>query len=335
VSLGRGRAAAGDAAEALRLLQRGVDVTSRGDSKRQQAAALTALGLLQARLGEHGLALDDLHRALGLAEAVQVRREIYQPHEALAEAYERRGDLRAALEHFKAFQRLRSEVWDGVARARLDTLMVEFELEKARQQREIEQLRNVELKRAYEKLQELHAQVARQADELAELAVRDGLTGVYNRRHLDRALQHELARARRYAQPLSVALLDVDEFKHVNDRHSHAVGDLVLRRLAALMAGLVRQSDVIARYGGEEFALVFPGTQLVQAAAACEKVRQAVDALDWSEVAPDLRVTVSVGVAMDPGTLTWDKLLDEADAQLYLAKSQGRNRVCAAGESVG
>ena len=129
--------------------------------------------------------------------------------------------------------------------------------------------------------------------------------------------------------PACVALADVDHFKAVNDTHGHAVGDQVLRRLVDLMNEDLPDEGFCARYGGEEFALVLPGLEPADAVRVCEEARARVDAHPWHEVAEDLRVTVSVGVAaLDPRLRPGGSpALDAADALLYVAKRAGRNAV--------
>ena len=123
---------------------------------------------------------------------------------------------------------------------------------------------------------------------------------------------------------MSVALLDIDKFKAINDTHSHLVGDEVLRRVARIVRTAVRLGDMAARYGGEEFGLVLPDTRLEEAAAVCERVRAAVAEADWELVRPGLRVTLSVGVSQEGRP---ELALAVADQRLYAAKRGGRNRV--------
>jgi diguanylate cyclase (GGDEF)-like protein/PAS domain S-box-containing protein len=165
---------------------------------------------------------------------------------------------------------------------------------------------------------------------LEELAGKDGLTGLANRRRFDEALDVEFRRAQREARPLSLLLIDIDDFKTLNDSHGHPAGDRVLRRLATLMAGFAqRAGDVAARYGGEEFALLLPHTDGAQAEATAEDLRAAVAALGplASDVMP---TTISVGLASTGnsrlGTLP-DGLVQLADEALYAAKRGGKNCV--------
>lgn len=320
LALGRLEDDAGHETEAQELLRRALDAAERCGVQRTEVEVLGALGSFLARRGAREEALGLLQRALKLAQELGIGREIYKTHLALSESHERFGDYRAALQHYRAYHRVRADLFDEMARAQLTSLRTRHELEQARAQQEIDRLRTVELAEA-------NARLAHQAHELAELSRRDPLTGLLNRRHLDERLAEEFDRARRYGSPLSVAMLDVDHFKAVNDGHSHAVGDEVLRRVAELLSSSVRRSDLAARYGGEEFALVFPETELAAAAAACEKLRVSIETHPWGALAAGLTVTVSAGVAAGTDLPSWERLLSAADARLYEAKRDGRNCV--------
>ena len=149
----------------------------------------------------------------------------------------------------------------------------------------------------FRRLVEAGARAEAKAEALAELANRDSLTGLYNRRYLDQKLAEEFARAARYARPLSVAICDIDSFKNVNDRLSHAVGDRTLQRLAQLIRANTREVDTAARYGGEEFVIVFAETPKAEAVRVCRALCELVEGHAWHELHPDLRVTLSIGVA--------------------------------------
>ena len=155
----------------------------------------------------------------------------------------------------------------------------------------------------------------------------DPLTGLRNRRFLDRVLPSEWAQARANGGDLAVVVVDIDHFKQINDRCTHPVGDEVLRRLAALLTASVRPLDHVTRIGGEEFVLVLPGTTGAEAASVAERLRQAVETAAWWEIHPELAVTVSAGVSTARENFAPDQLLATADAHLYEAKRAGRNRV--------
>jgi diguanylate cyclase (GGDEF) domain len=168
---------------------------------------------------------------------------------------------------------------------------------------------------------------------LRHLAERDALTGVLNRRMFDWRLAAEIARSNRYGDSLSIALLDIDHFKTVNDTFGHLVGDRILVSVARRVEAAMREADAFFRYGGEEFAIVMPGTGLAEALVAAERIRRMIAALeicrDDGEALP--AVTASVGVATHPvHGADCTTLLNAADAALYGAKSDGRNRVMAA-----
>jgi two-component system, cell cycle response regulator len=174
--------------------------------------------------------------------------------------------------------------------------------------------------------------LAESLEALRQLATRDELTGLLNRREFDRLVKEEDERARRFGRPLSLALLDVDHFKRVNDTWGHAAGDAALRHLGRILLSQARSVDRVARYGGEEFAILFPETSPAEAAVAMARILQAIAAseIEWGEKSR-LRLTASAGVAGfrsgDPGG---HDVLGLADEQLYQAKAKGRNRVCAA-----
>jgi diguanylate cyclase (GGDEF)-like protein len=162
---------------------------------------------------------------------------------------------------------------------------------------------------------------------LAELALRDGLTQAWNRRYFDRRLAEELERERRYGRGLSLAMLDIDHFKAVNDSFGHQFGDEALKTVAATCAAAIRATDVLARYGGEEFCVLLPETGAEGARGVAERAREAVQARDVEALGRRTRLTVSVGLSAASAGDSPDSVLRRADAALYRAKESGRNRV--------
>ncbi|GIH98351.1 GGDEF domain-containing protein [Planobispora takensis] len=185
----------------------------------------------------------------------------------------------------------------------------------------------VELEAANARLRsQLHTIEILRAD-LAEQAVRDTLTGLHNRRHLVDRLLRETERAGREGSPLSLALLDIDHFKQINDRYGHLAGDRVLVRLAELLSAEFHRDEVVTRHGGEEFVILFPGVSGEQALARTETLRGRVEADSIRVDDHVLSITVSAGVASFAPGLSCDDLLNAADRALYAAKRAGRNRV--------
>ncbi len=196
-------------------------------------------------------------------------------------------------------------------------------------------LRVARFTRHQAELRELVAERTRELEEsnrkLAALSTTDGLTGISNRRGFDSALDNEWRRAKRAAEPLALAMLDVDHFKDYNDNYGHQAGDECLRVIARLIASHARRtSDTVARYGGEEFALLTPATDAERAAALAQSVVDALAALHMPHATTSAGyVTVSIGVAalIPNETNNADMLVQLADQALYLAKQSGRNRV--------
>lgn len=167
---------------------------------------------------------------------------------------------------------------------------------------------------------------AMMAERIREIARRDGLTGLFNRRAFDESLAMELDRASRTGTAVGLAMIDIDHFKRLNDGHGHQVGDEVLRVVGEVLREESRRMDVAARYGGEEFAVIFPGADTADCTLAGERMRSAL-----ADAAGPVPITVSVGVAsVRASASSPDVLIRRADDALYRAKAQGRNRVCTA-----
>jgi diguanylate cyclase (GGDEF)-like protein len=177
----------------------------------------------------------------------------------------------------------------------------------------------------YEKqLEEYQRQLEGNLSTLGELSMTDPLTGLHNRRALMEKLDEEFSRMARYGAVLSLALIDVDQFKPYNDEFGHPAGDAVLETVARLLVSESRATDFVARYGGEEFAVVFCNTGLDGAQVLAERIRRAIEEEPW----PERGITVSIGIARSgPATADPDALIGAADRALYDAKQAGRNRV--------
>ena len=166
---------------------------------------------------------------------------------------------------------------------------------------------------------------------LQEQAIRDPLTGLYNRRYLDETLERELSRAKREGYPISLTMIDLDHFKLVNDTYGHKAGDEVLITLSALLQSQAREGDIPCRYGGEEFVLVLPRMPLEVASQRAEQWREAFANMTTRHGEFEIGATMSIGLATYPDhAATAEDLIDSADQALYKAKAAGRNRLALA-----
>ncbi len=184
--------------------------------------------------------------------------------------------------------------------------------------------------RTLKQLQQLNQELQQALLELEHLARTDKLTGAWNRRRLEETVIGEMERQKRYGQPLSLLILDIDFFKKINDTHGHAIGDQVLAGLARMLQFSIRASDALARWGGEEFVLMCPGTALQTMTMLAERLREKVARTAFPEVG---NVTVSMGIAEYLPGETWEHWFSRADAALYRAKASGRNQVQKAPET--
>jgi diguanylate cyclase (GGDEF)-like protein len=299
-------------AEAVSQLETAGDLLSRFSSVGLQIEWLLALGRVLRVTGAGSDAVARLREAERLA--VDNDRPIHRAR-ALSElslAQETDGDIAGSLKTFRLYHQLSEQLRDRAAERQAEALNSRLALERAEHAAEVERLRAVWLEE--------------QNRTLSVHALQDGLTGLPNRRAFDGRLREFIARGR---ESRALALADIDHFKAINDRHSHLIGDDVLRRLGQVLRGGVRDLDFAARFGGEEFALLFVDVDAARAQAACERLRELVAAQPWNELTPDLQVSISVGLAMiRPGEDAMDALT-RADRALYLAKSSGRNRLVA------
>ncbi|MGZ5052098.1 MAG: GGDEF domain-containing protein [Methylobacter sp.] len=188
---------------------------------------------------------------------------------------------------------------------------------------------SADLTHAYEKLEASNRTIQEQALQLKELSIRDELTQLYNRRYFNEQADKLFGHMKRYNHPLTVMIGDIDHFKQINDRFSHALGDQVLKTVSGILQNNARASDVVARYGGEEFVIIFPETSLRQAAQQCERLRKQIENFPWSTLHPELKVSISIGLSDDLGFDCFERMLAAADSYLYQAKGDGRNRIYA------
>ncbi len=172
--------------------------------------------------------------------------------------------------------------------------------------------------------------------QLTELATRDELTGLFNRRKIMAILEMEIDRAARYNDPLTLCLVDIDHFKEVNDLHGHNAGDIVLERMADAIGKGVRKTDSVGRYGGEEFCIVLPHTDISQSRLILERMRQTISSMTFLlDSGTGISLTISLGQAQyNPAIRETRQLINIADTALYQAKQSGRNRLCTSAQDL-
>lgn len=179
--------------------------------------------------------------------------------------------------------------------------------------------------------QALNAELATLNSRLERLAITDELTGLFNRRHALTRLAEQWELFQRYGRPLTVAMIDIDHFKNINDTRGHGVGDAILRRVSAILRDQTRGTDVVCRVGGEEFLIIFPSQTMEEAGVCAERCRSAVAKHMFDIGGVDITATVSIGLASRGGDMKeFPELLQAADEALYAAKRGGRNRICRA-----
>lgn len=308
-NLAEGLSLIGEATQALSLLE-----SWRVDRARDSPYSITHLldtrGSICMSLGHYAEAVSCFTQALALAEGPNAA-VLFCEH--LADAHERSGDLRAALAYYKRYHELFRQVTSETAQRNASVAAVRLETAEAKAQARDERTRAENLYRS-------NLELSRRAEDLLQQSLEDPLTGLANRRSVDRLLDGAV-------HEYTVVLIDVDHFKQVNDTFSHLAGDRVLRQLGQLLRACCREEDTAARYGGEEFMILLWHLPGYTAAAVAERVRATVQSFDWSSLAPQLAVTVSIGVAAGTERPFPTEVVALADQRLYAAKRAGRNRV--------
>jgi diguanylate cyclase (GGDEF)-like protein len=320
-------ALSGDHAGALAMIEKSQAIAAAHGYRSQESEALQHQAQVRLMRGEPTEAIEGLLQALTRALEAGQKPKAMSVHRELTEAYQRVGDFAAALEHYKSFHQLERLAHNEVAATRARMMIHHFELDNvrleadnARLEAELHRLRSVELEADKRSLQQ-------QAHRLNRHAHEDALTGLANRRYIELRLPQMANLAAQAHRPMCVAIAAVDLFKNINDRFGHPLGDEVLRQIATVLRGSVREVDLAARLGGEEFLVAFDGIELASAYRMCDLVRTRVAEFPWDAIHPDLQVTISLGVVERSGTLDHLALLAHADKQLYKAKRNGRNRV--------
>jgi diguanylate cyclase (GGDEF)-like protein len=171
----------------------------------------------------------------------------------------------------------------------------------------------------------LHLNLKYHKDQLKELAMRDGLTSLYNHSTIYKFLESEINKANRHDYSFSIVMVDIDHFKLINDQFGHSMGDKVLKKVSSLLFESTRKEDLIGRYGGEEFLIILPHIGQNNAVTVAEKIRTTIEGTIWEK--SDIKVTISGGVYEFHKNDSSEKMIDKADQYLYKAKNSGRNKI--------
>jgi diguanylate cyclase (GGDEF)-like protein len=284
------------------------------------------LNLARAVMGQGRLdeVMNWLFQSLESLEARGVKRFTYQVYDLLSRIYEEKGDLVKAIEYHKLFHEVKSKLHNEETRQRLGNLMVSRQAETARIDAEINRLKNQTL------LQEI-SDHRRVLVEMETSATTDALTGLLNRRHIMTLGGYAFESAHRAGQLLSALMMDIDDFKKVNDRYGHLAGDQVLMELGAIIQTSMRQEDLFGRIGGEEFAAVLPGAGVSAAQNVAQRILEHVARHSTWVGQQGIQITLSIGIALaEPADESLEGLLKRADRALYAAKRAGKNRVVVA-----
>jgi diguanylate cyclase (GGDEF)-like protein len=246
---------------------------------------------------------------------------------AVAEALREAGRLEDAYDALSRSAELERQAFTEISELQLSLERAVLQARLARNETDALAVKNRELAEAHAQLETRTSQLEELQDQLRDQAERDWLTGLHNRRFLARELASP---SPTNSGVVSVAVVDLDHFKLINDRHGHSVGDQVLVRAAELLGKVLRASDIIVRSGGEEFLVLMPQTDANAALAGCERIRHAIREEPWQEIAAGLALTTSVGLATADNATDLEALVNLADQRLYDAKNAGRDCVIAA-----
>jgi diguanylate cyclase (GGDEF)-like protein len=270
--------------------------------------------------GRHHEARAFLEESLALCDGALHRNVAWQAHDQLAKVCEAEGDHREALRQLRASWSIRETQLEARATERIRLLELHLEAERASRAAAIERERNAELEASLAQQRRLQA-------EIEALARTDALTGLFNRRHVGDVVAREMSFMRRKWRPLSIAMLDLDAFKSVNDRFGHEVGDQVLLEVGRRLAAGLRDHDLVARWGGEEFCIVLIDTELEPAKLVVDRLLERIRSVPVETRVGPLKITASVGVTSAvPEDHAIEDVLRRADEALYAAKSGGRDR---------
>lgn len=279
-------------AQALPYYQLSLDIRSELNHTIGIISACSSIGEVLTRLREYPRAAAHLFRGLRLAEGIHARHSEMDACLRLSRLFETRAKYKNALHYHRRAGRLKDEIFTEKSNAAIAEMRVRFE-----------------------------------TDQMEKLSYTDQLTGLSNRRHMQAEIREMILEQRSSGTPFTVLMIDLDNFKNINDLYGHDAGDAVLREVADIFQTSLRKIDIKSRWGGEEFVILLPHTSIENARNIGEKLLQKVRSAEVSHEAHTIHVTFSCGIASCGDDSTAETLIKEADDALYLAKNSGRNRI--------
>ena len=326
-NLGRYLGVSGEIGPAFELLDQAYLMATRHGHRALAITCDSQRAEILVQAGRHHQAIPILLVTLERAESMFSSRLVLDMRFQLYKAYKARGSMAEALEQHEQYHALVKAQLEHRSDTQSRLLLNRLELDQARFGAERAQIEaNVQRVRA-ERMEAHKERLEQEAIELGRNLLADALTGLGNRRQIDRGLPPLLQHAASSGITLSIAVLDIDHFKKVNDRFGHPVGDAVLKALADILRHTMRSGDMMARMGGEEFLIALVDTPSQYARDTCERLRVAVERYAWDDLAVGLQVTVSIGLCTQVTSVDAGEILTRADAALYKAKRAGRNQV--------
>ncbi len=298
--------------------------TNNGIPDAQLRMKLASLHLSQQ---QHNKALEDLQPVEELINKRGDKHDRANYHKLMSQVFEAKQYYQASLVHFKKYHQEQQDIHSSEASSRAQAENLIDKLEGIRRKSTKLKRENLALKDTVNRYKSLHK-------EARELSERDPLTGLYNRRVLEKIADNIIKLTASKTASVVVAVVDLDHFKRINDTFGHHIGDQVLVQFSKLIVATFRTADCIARYGGEEFVLVLPYSSERNAKEALYRLRDSVIRFDWDDLENGLVVTFSAGIASTSEHQTFQPLFQKADSALYIAKAMGRDRICVDGGAI-
>jgi len=286
------------------------------------AEALFTKAQLFLKSSETETARELFNEAIKASKTVHDDRILRKCYVGISDSYKIDGDFHMALSTYESYIIADEEEKHVENKRKLRNIELIKTMETLRQDAEVTKTQNIALVEKVDELNKLQK-------ELYHISTRDALTNLYNRRYATEQIDIIFSRAKRHDFPLSVALLDLDHFKSINDTFSHLVGDSVLQIVGKILDDSTREIDIAARYGGEEFLLIFPDTDIDGATLVCERIRVKIEDYHWENIVTNLKVTTSIGLAHGANHKNAEELIAIADKLLYESKEKGRNTLTA------